>query len=177
MRKIKLYIASSLDGFIADQNGGVDWLDQIPNPEKSDYGYYKFYDSIDTTIQGYKTYKQILDWGIEFPYKNKQNYVLTRKQDCKPDPNVEFINQDPVGFIKNLKKQNGQDIWLVGGGEVNNLLLKAGLIDEMQVFVMPIILGTGIQLFGTKEQKQHLKLTKQLSHPGGVIELWYEPAN
>jgi len=80
VRKIKLYIATSLNGKIASSDGNVDWLESIPNPEKTDYGYKAFYDSIDTTIQGYNTYNQILNWDIDFPYKGKKNYVLTKKK-------------------------------------------------------------------------------------------------
>lgn len=79
MRKIILYIATSVNGYIAKSDGSVDWLESIPNPNKDDYGCPKFYSSIDTTILGYNTYKQIINWDIEFPYKEKTNYVLTRK--------------------------------------------------------------------------------------------------
>lgn len=83
MRKIKLYIASSINGKTAKIDGSVDWLEEIPKPEKADYGYAKFYESIDTTIQGSNTYQQIMNWGIGFPYKGKKNYVITRKKGLK----------------------------------------------------------------------------------------------
>ena len=76
MKKLKLYIAISLNGKIAKPDGSVDWLNNIPNPDNSDMGYTDFFESVDTTIQGYKTYKQVIDWGIEFPYKGKKNYVI-----------------------------------------------------------------------------------------------------
>ena len=104
MRKIKLYIAISLNGKIANEDGGVDWLESIPNPEKIDYEYAKFYESIDTTIQGYKTYDQIIGWGIDFPYADKTNYVLTRKQKLLNTKYVEFVSENHIDFINKLKR-------------------------------------------------------------------------
>ena len=121
----------SLNGKIADQEGKVDWLEAIPNPDHDDYGYAEFYDSIGTTIQGYTTYQQIIDWDIPFPYAGKENFVLTRKKDLKFNDDVQFISAEPLGFIKALKKEEGQDVWLIGGGQVNTLLWDEGLIDEL----------------------------------------------
>ena len=173
MRRIKLYIATSLNGKIAKNDGSVDWLESIPRPEDSDYGYTDFYNSIDTTIQGYNTYKQIIDWGIDFPYKGKKNYVLTKKQDIKNTGFVEFINEDPVGFIKKLKEEKGGDIWLIGGGKANTLVLNAGLLDEIQVFIMPIVLSGGIDLFDAFPNETQLKLFETVTFESGVIGLKY----
>lgn len=108
MKKLKLYIAISLNGIIAKANGSVDWLNAIPNPDKVDHGYAEFYDGIDTTIQGYITYKQIVDWGIEFPYKGKTNYVITRKSNIKNTEDVSFISENHIEFVKELKKRKWQ---------------------------------------------------------------------
>src|SRR5680860_266966 len=105
MRKIKLYTAISLNGKIAKSDGSVDWLHKIPNPDKTDHGYAEFYKSIGTTIQGYKTYKQIIDWGIEFPYKGKTNYVFTRNKGLKNTADVTFVAENHIDFVKELKKQ------------------------------------------------------------------------
>lgn len=174
MRKVKLYIASSINSKIAQQDGGVEWLETIPNPEQSDYGYAQFYDTIDTTIMGYSTYKQVMDWDIPFPYIGKTNYVLTRKQDPLQSEHVSFIDDDPMGFIAEQKLQAGKDIWLVGGGQVNTLFLNAGLIDEIHLFVMPIILSGGIDLFKALPNQTPLKLKSSTAYPGGVVALIYE---
>lgn len=174
MRKIKLYIAISLNGKIANSDGGVDWLESIPKPDNTDYGYADFYNSIDTTIQGYNTYRQVIDWGIEFPYKEKKNYVLTKKQEIENTEFVEFINMDPVNFVKDLKEQSGGDIWLIGGGQANTLILNAGLLDEIHVFVMPIILSGGIELFDAFPKETHLKLFETITYSSGVVGLKYK---
>lgn len=173
MRKIKLYIAVSLNGKIAGKDGLVDWLENIPNPDNDDYGYTKFYESIDTTIQGYKTYKQIIDWGIEFPYIGKKNYVLTRKQNLHNTEHVEFISENHIEFIKQIKQKSGKDIWLIGGGQINTVLLNAGLIDEIQLFIMPVILTDGIEVFEFLPKETLLKLNKTKTYSSGVIEIIY----
>ena len=174
MRKIKLYIAMSLNGKIAEKDGSVDWLYVKEGDEKPDYGYSKFYNSIDTTIQGSSTYKQVESWGIDFPYPNKKNYVITRDKSLKDNKNVEFINTDHLEFIKDLKKQKGKDIWLIGGGLVNTMLLNECLIDELQIFVMPIILQDGIDLFQNFPNRTDLKQTETINHDSGAVEIKYE---
>ncbi len=173
MRKIKLYIATSLNNKIAGPDGNVDWLETIPNPDKTDYGYAAFYDSIDTTVQGYTTYNQIINWGIEFPYKGKKNYVLTNKQNVKNTEYVEFITENHIDFLKKLKEQPGGDIWLIGGSKANTLLLNAGLIDEIRIFVMPVILSDGIGCFDAFPIQTHLKLMETKSYSSGVVEMKY----
>ncbi|NQU55061.1 MAG: dihydrofolate reductase [Bacteroidetes bacterium] len=173
MGKIKLYIAISLNGKIAKSDGSVDWLESIPNPNKLDYGYSDFYKSIDITIQGNTTYKQIIGWGIDFPYADKKNYVLTRKQELQNTKDVEFISENHIDFIKQIKKENKQDIWLIGGGQINTMLLNENLIDEIQLFVMPVIIESGIELFETLPKETKLKLIETKSYSTGVVELKY----
>jgi dihydrofolate reductase len=177
MRKIRLYIAMSLNGRIARADGRVDWLDAIPNPDGTDYGYAAFYEEIDTTLQGYKTYQQLLSWGIPFPYSGKTNYVLTRKKEVENTEEVAFIREEPVAFLQKLKRQEGKDIWLVGGGEINTLLLNAGLIDELEIFVMPLILPEGIEVFGGIPKETNLTLIKTRAFSSGAVRLTYNVEN
>ena len=160
--KIKLYIAMSLNGKIAEKDGSVDWLYVKDNDDNPNHGYQKFYDSIDTTIQGSSTYKQVESWGIDFPYPNKKNYVITRDKSLENNENVTFVNTNHIEFINDLKQEEGKDIWLIGGGLVNTMLLNEGLIDELQIFVMPIILQDGIDLFQNLPNRTDLKRSKQL---------------
>lgn len=173
MRKIKLYIATSLNGKIAQSDGSVGWLESIPNPEKTDHGYFEFYKTIDTTIQGSNTYHQILSWGIDFPYPDKKNYVITRKKGLKNTEFVDFISENPIDFIRQLKEQKGKDIWLIGGGQINTMLLNENLIDEIQVFIMPIVISSGIALFEAIPIETKLKLVESKSYSTGAVELKY----
>ncbi|MBK8515341.1 MAG: dihydrofolate reductase [Saprospiraceae bacterium] len=177
MRKIKLYLAISLNGKIARSDGSVDWLDSIPNPENSDYGYAEFYKTIDTTIMGYSTYNQVINWGIEWPYMDKKNYVLTRKVGLKNTEFVEFIAKDHIPFIEQLKEHPGKDIWLVGGGQVNTMLLNANLVDEIYLYTMPLVIPSGIDLFEGLPNETELKLVGIKSYSSGVIESIYQVEN
>lgn len=174
MRKVKLYIAISLNGKIAKLDGSVEWLESIPNPEKIDHGYSKFYESIDTTIQGNNTYKQILSWGIDFPYADKTNYVFTKQNGLNNTEYVEYVSENHVEFVKHFKKQKGKDIWLIGGGKLNTLFLNENLIDEIQVFVIPIVLTEGIDLFENLPKETRLTLIESKSYSTGTVELNYK---
>jgi len=173
MRKVKLYIAMSLNGKIARKDGSVDWLESIPNPEQTDHGYKDFYDFIDTTIQGYTTYTQVMEWGIEFPYAGKKNYVITTRKNLQPTENVEFISEDHLNFVKKLKAEKGGDIWLIGGGRTNTLFIQGGLVDEVLVFVMPVIIPDGIELFESLPGDFRLELIDSKIYSSGAVELRY----
>ncbi|BAX81205.1 dihydrofolate reductase family protein [Labilibaculum antarcticum] len=173
MRKIKLYIAMSLNGKIARKGGEVDWLEAIPNPAQSDYGYEEFYKSIDATIMGKKTYNQIMSWGIDFPYTGKKNYVFTSNTELKNTEHVNFVSENHLDLINKIKKEEGKNIWLIGGGNLNSVLIEENLIDEMIVFVMPIVLPNGISLFDTFLTDKSIQLKSTKSYSSGVVQLVY----
>jgi dihydrofolate reductase len=177
MRKIKLYIAASLNGKIAEKDGSVDWLYVKENEEEVDYGYEKFYESIDTTVQGSSTYKKVESWGIDFPYPDKKNYVITRNKNLVDNQDVEFISDNHLKFIKDLKIKNGKDIWLIGGGQINTMLLNEGLIDELHLFCMPIILSDGVELFEGLPNRKDIELIETKAHDSGAIEMKYKIIN
>ncbi|WP_077920636.1 dihydrofolate reductase family protein [Spirosoma sp. 209] len=175
MRKLILYIATSLDGYIARPDGRVDWLEAIPNPDLLDYGYDDLLAGIDTTLMGNSTYQVVLGMEGEFPYADKINYVFSRS--ARPDaPYVQFVAEDPVAFVRSLKQTDGQGIWLIGGGQINTILLNAGLIDELIVSVAPIVLGAGIPLFGDGATETPLTLVSSQAFDTGFIQMIYQPA-
>jgi len=169
MRKIVLFIATSIDGYIAGKDGNTDWL-----YTDGDFGYREFYDSIDTTLMGYNTYYFIKHFP-RFPYPDKTNYVFTRTK-RKPDGNpVELILGDVVNFTKKIKKRAGKNIWLVGGGKINSLLLNANLIDQMIISIHPVALGQGIKLFKDESLKKlHFSLIGHKVFERGLVQLTYE---
>ena len=173
MRDIILYIAVSLDGKIADKDGNVDWLYAVENEEKTDYGYEKFYSSIDTTLQGYNTYKQTMLLNKEFPHTGKKNYVFTSKEYLQTADHIQFISQDILNFIRSLKEKEGKNIWLIGGGKLIATLFDNDLIDEMQICIMPIVIGEGISLFNLPVNEQMLKLEECRQYKNGAIFLRY----
>jgi dihydrofolate reductase len=173
MRKVILSLAMSLDGYIAKPNGDVEWLKSIPNPEKIDYGFSDFYKTIDTTIMGNNTYKEILGFGIPFPFPDKKNYILTKT----PQPDTEFVTflSDAVQVVEKLKKENGKNIWLVGGGQVNTIFLNHNLVDELLIRIVPIVLGEGLPLFDRKVEETIFELLKTETFSTGIIQMTYRP--
>lgn len=172
-RKVILYSAASLNSKIADREGSVAWLEAIPHIEGEDYGYQKFYDGIDTTIMGFSTYAQLKSWDIPFPYPDKKNFVITRKANPEPDTNVEFVTKDHLAFLTELKAARGGDIWLVGGGALNQMFLNSDLIDEIIIHLMPVILDGGIDLFAELTNRTMLDLVESKTYSSGVVELHY----
>lgn len=168
-RKVILYIASSLDGYIARKNGDVDWL-SIVEAESEDYGYKAFYQTIDTVLLGRKTYEQVLTFG-DFPYRQKACYVFSSTSQSNTD-DVQFINSDIVSFVNDLKKREGKDIWLVGGSELTKTFMTHDLIDEYIISIIPMILGEGIPLFANCGS-QHLKLIDTKRYASGLVQLHY----
>ena len=166
MGKIILYIASSLDGYIARENGAIDWL-----PQLSDSGYDNFYKSIDTVIMGKKTYDQILTFGA-YPYKEKKSFVFTRNDSLTKDENVEFAS-NVEEFTRKLVSSSERNIWLVGGSELFSAFLQHKLVDEIILSVIPIVLGKGIPLFQNINQEVNLELMKTKEY-SGLVELTYE---
>lgn len=173
MRSLKLYIAASLDGFIASKKGGLEWLYEVPNPESIDYGYHEFYNSIDTVVMGMNTYNAIASFGLDWPYAGKRCYVFTSKTGLELDGNVTFVSIDATEFVEALKNQSGKDIWLLGGGLFSASMLRANLIDDIMVCVAPAIVGTGIKLFEEMDCEVGLSLVKSRVFDTGMVLLEY----
>ena len=165
MTKILAYIASSLDGYIARENGDVDWL-----PQSSESSYDEFYKYVDTVIMGKTTYEQVLTFG-EYPYKDKKSFVFTRTSK-NSDDNVEFVS-DIETFVKDGFPGTGENIWLVGGAKIIASFLELGVVDEIITTVIPVLLGKGIPLFQNIENETKLELVKTEKF-GQLVDLHYK---
>jgi len=166
MRKIILFIASSLDGYIARETGEIDWL-----PENTTSGYDEFIKSIDTVIMGRKTYDQILTFG-DYPYKVKKSYVFSRTNNNSKDENIEFVH-DADKLVKSIISNSGTNIWLIGGAEIISIFLNLDFVDEIILSIIPVVLGKGIPLFKDVEKKVKLELIKT-SNYDKLVELHYK---
>jgi len=155
-RKVVLFIAESLDGYIATKEDDIEWL--INTEGEGDNGYSEFYDTIDTIIMGRRTYDWIVNHeGDNFPYEGKQCYVLSDSRQGK-DKNVEYVNGDITEFMQKLKQEEGKDIWIVGGGSMLHEFIEKRLVDEWIITVTPTILGDGIPLFKKHGFETRLRL-------------------
>ena len=166
MRKIILFIASSLDGYIAKKDGSVDWL-----PKNSPSGYKKFYRSIDTLIMGKKTYDQILTFGA-YPYGDKKSYVVTRSNDQNKNENTQFVN-DVEKLVKDILSNPGMNVWLVGGSQIISIFMNLGFIDEIILSIIPVVLGDGIPLFVDIQKETKFDLVQTIDYDA-LIELHYK---
>lgn len=168
-RKVILYISQSLDGFIADDEGGVDWISGNSENYDGDYGYGAFIKNIDTVILGANTYKQIKNElsPDKWVYDGLRSYVLTKEK--VPDTsNIKYINTDVKDLINRLRQEKGKNIWICGGASLVNQCVKEDLIDEYQITTVPVILGNGIRLFEENDIKIKLEL-KDLKEENGLI--------
>jgi dihydrofolate reductase len=169
-RKMVLFIASSLDGYIARTDETLDWLFEVEG--EGDNGYSEFYETVDTIIMGRRTF----DWvkthiNGEFPYKGKECYVFSRVKQNEND-DVKFVSENILPFTSKLKEQEGKFIWLVGGGELIHSFLKENLVDELILTIAPVILGTGIPLFKENDLEQKLEL-KGINTFNQFVEMHY----
>jgi dihydrofolate reductase len=170
MSKIVLYIASSLDEFIARRNGDISWLDEF-NVEGEDYGYSEFLNGVDIIVMGSKTYEQVLSFS-KWPYEGFKVYVLTRRKlDCVDG--AEIYSGDLDLFVQKIKQESRKNIWLVGGATVAQNFLRQRYIDEIVLSIIPIILGDGISLFKNEAGEIHLALLRSKSYSNGVVQLHY----
>lgn len=151
-RKVILYISQSLDGFIADSKGNVDWILGNNKEYLSDYGYETFIKDIDTVILGYNTYSQIRNElsPDNWVYKDLKSYVLTSKE-IKDTSNIRYVNMNIKELINKLQKEEGKNVWICGGANLVNQCVKEDLIDEYQITTVPLILGNRIRLFEKKQ--------------------------
>jgi dihydrofolate reductase len=167
MPKVVLFIATSLDGYIASPDGTVDWLFH-----DADYGYTEFMASVDAVVMGRKTWEQAKTFE-DVPFAGKKVIVFSRSQSDASEDRIRIVQGDPSTTIAEIQSSVQKDIWLVGGGDLIQQLIASNLIDEFRLFVHPIILGQGIPLFTPHSRKTNLSFEGSESFPSGLVELRY----
>jgi len=170
MRPLVLYITASIDGYIADTEGGVGWL---AGAEGEDYGFSAFMAEVDTLLMGSHTWLDTLELSEDDPYEGKRVIVFTSREDLPARGGVEFVHADAVSFTRDLVAGEGGPVWLVGGGELASTLVSAGLVDELRLFVQPVVLGDGIALWRAPLERRWLELVRAHAWPGHLVELHY----
>jgi dihydrofolate reductase len=186
MRELKYYVACTVDRFIAREDDSYDFFfmegehvtdqlttfpETIPAHVRHQIGITVENQCFDTVLMGRRTYEIGLKEGISNPYPQMNQYVVTRTLGDSPDRAIALISSDPLSFVRELKQQSGQDIWLCGGGHLATLLFSE--INELILKVHPILLGSGIPLFSGVVPQTSLELTNSKVYNSGVMLLYY----
>jgi dihydrofolate reductase len=171
MRKVVLGLGISLDGYIARLDGSVDFL-FMPR----DYSMGPFFKTIDTAVMGRKTYEVGLKMGGAgaFGGSSMIYYVMSRSQPAGERGGVIFTKQTPAELIAQIRKRPGKDVWLMGGGELARDFLKADLVDELSLGVVPVLLGEGLPLFPSGFPQRNFALLENKTFSKGLIALKYK---
>lgn len=174
MRKLSLFIATSLDGYIAKPNDDLSFL-KLVEKEGEDYGYEEFTVNIDTIILGRKTYDYVLKEISSSHYDNGQRdvYVITRT--ARPSVGrTTFYTGNLTELVEQLKSESGKNIYCDGGAEIVNELLKSDLIDEFIISIIPVLVGNGTRLFKNGRPEQQLELVNSKTFDTGLTQLHYK---
>lgn len=170
MRKVVLGLGISLDGYIARPNGAVDYL-FMPK----DYSMTPFFATVDTAVMGRKTLEVALQMGGGgFNSAPMAYYVFSRSLAPGTRDGLIYTDKSPASIVSRLRKQSGKDIWLMGGGELVRDFLKADLVDELHIGVIPVLLGEGIPLFPPGFPQRDFSLLENKTYSKGMIALKYK---
>ena len=176
--KVSVFIATSLDGYIARADGKIDWLENANStvPPGEDCGYGKFFDSVDTLVMGRKTFEKVLTF-TDWPYGEKRVVVLSSKLKELPAnlaKTVSVTNASPTKILEALSHDGSKHIYLDGGLTIQRFL-NEGLVDELTVTNIPVLLGEGISLFGKTPSDIPLTHIKTRAYENGFVQSTYHP--
>lgn len=169
MRKVIFGGANTLDNYIAGKDDSIDWIRQSKESNENLANYWK---RIDTTILGRRTYEIAMKTAGEASFGNVKTYVCSRTLEKLPGKNAQLAS-DAVSLVKRLKAEDGKDIIVMGGSEIGKSLFEAELIDELGVNIHPVLLGSGIPLFGEMQRRIELKLRECKPTENGCVVLTY----
>jgi len=171
MAELCYYVASTLDGYIAHEDGtfdGFQWDDEVVSDFMEDL------ESFGTVLMGRKTYDVGLKEGKTSPYPSMRQVLFSRTLKSSPDPAVELVNGKITEFVKSLKVYADRPIWLCGGAEIASTLMNAGLIDRVVVKLNPVIFGGGIQLTSALGNRVPIELENTKVYGCGILKLTYQ---
>ena len=168
-----VYIATSLDGYIATQSDGIAWLNNFPNPTNSDYGYHEFIDSIDAIVMGRRTY-ELVSTETPWPYQKKVFILSSTLTEVNPEmvDRVEIVTGDVSTIVSKLHQQGYQHLYVDGGATIQSFMKKQ-LIDELIISKIPVVLGGGVPLFSLLEQPQWFEHCSTEVFEGGLVKSHY----
>jgi dihydrofolate reductase len=173
-KKNSVYIATSLDGYIADKNGEIEWLDSIPIPDNEDMGYLEFTKGIDALVMGRTTFETVLGLDIDWPYK-KPVFVLSSTLNEIPESHkgkAQLIKGSIFEILEQIHKKGCLRLYIDGGKTIQSFL-KEDLIDEMTITVFPIVLGGGAPLFSELPKELEFELVESKVYFNQLVQHHY----
>lgn len=188
MQQLTYYVACSVDGFIAHQDGSHGGFSQdseyltdlfssfpetVPSHLRDRFGVQSENQWFDTVLMGRKTYEIGLKDGVTSPYSHLKQYLFSTTLPNSPDENVQLISDNAIEWIDRLKQQPGKGIWLCGGANLAATLFKHDLVDQLILKINPFLMGSGIPLFSSVIQQSALELTNSKIYKNGVVMLYY----
>ncbi|WP_159640551.1 dihydrofolate reductase family protein [Erysipelothrix anatis] len=170
MQETILYIAVSIDGYIATESGTIDWLDLTRVPLVSSSQYTQFYDTVGAVVMGNKTYKQITtELAVDnYPYNDVQSYIFTHQPSTNTD-SITFLNEPVDVALPKIREATVGNIWIVGGNSVIQPLIEKNLIDTYIITVIPVFLGKGIRLFESFHSDRYEFIMKSTTLENGMV--------
>jgi len=174
-KKNSVFIATSIDGYIADKNGGIDWLHSIPNPENDDMGYVEFFNDIDALVMGRTTFETVCGFDVDWPYA-KPVFVLSNKLNEIPESHKgkAFLVKGTLMEILDQIYEKGHNKLYIDGGTTIQNFLKEDLIDEMVLTTIPVLLGGGSPLFSELPKELKFELIKVKTYLNQVTQKHYK---
>jgi dihydrofolate reductase len=169
MRRVRYRVAASLDGYIAGPEGEIDWI--VPDPT---IDLASLLAGVDTVLLGRHTYELTRQPGAPPWPAGWRVYVFSRTLDAAKHPAVTVVSTDAGAAVAALRSKPGSDIWLFGGGSLFASLLVADVVDQVEVAIMPVLLGRGIPLVAPEAPRSRLTLTRSDAYPSGIVSLHYD---
>ncbi len=169
MRRVCYRVATSIDGYIAGPNGEIDWI--LPDPT---IDFAAIFAGFDTVLMGRHTYELTLQPGAPAWPAGWRIYVFSRSLDPAEHPAVTIVGKDAGAAVGALRAENGRGIWLFGGGELFASLLAANVVDQVELSIVPVLLGRGVPLVTGEIPRSRLTLTHSESYPSGIVSLQYD---
>ncbi|WP_298903476.1 dihydrofolate reductase family protein [uncultured Psychroserpens sp.] len=174
-KKNSVFIATSLDGFIADKNGGIDWLHTIPNPNMDDMGYVEFNNDIDALVMGRTTFETVCGFDVDWPY-DKPVFVLSNKLSEIPESHkgkAFLVKGTLIEILEHIHEKGFNRLYIDGGTTIRNFL-KEDLIDEMVLTTIPVLLGGGSSLFSELPNQLNFELVETRTYLNQVTQSHYK---
>ena len=174
-KKNSVFIATSLDGYIADKNDGIDWLNSVPNPDNDDMGYLEFSNRIDALVMGRKTFETVLGFDVDWPY-DKPVFVLSNKLKEIPESHKDkayLVRGTLMQILEQIHQKGHKRLYIDGGTTIRNFL-KADLIDEMVLTTIPILLGGGSPLFSKLPNELKFELVETKVFLNQIVQNHYK---